>query len=276
MSAVGCSSVQQNTTEYTFEQRTFVVDTSFVAHASINNTCPCKTTFTDLSKLGHLQPVTLEDMAAGKYCHSTDAEHRLGDAYTLSKVKGVIYEIEENSEYVAKIHLTKDFEGKLPNGQYISMKNLTLKDAKRVYPGLEYGSRDCSDYWNYNNDTVNFYFKVDRRIRRYPIDEAHYLNSSIEGIDIVLWCYKIYVTTQEKEVWYERPPYAPFSDNHMNIYVWKRRRDFRSKLREIVTLGTQSNYDIIKLGRWKEYLPDHELMIEEIYNSRGDMTKKVK
>jgi len=215
-------------------------------------------------------------MGSGKNCHNTDIEHLLGDSYTLASQKGVIYQIEENSEYVALIHLTKDFEGKLPNGKFVSLKNFTVSDARKVYPGLDYGTRDCSDYWNYNNDTVNFYFKIDRNIRRYPIDEKYYSNKQIEGIDILLWCYKIYDTQQQGEVWYERPPYAPFSDTHMNVYVWKRRKDLATKLRELVTLGIHSNYDIVKLGRWKEYLPDHELMIEEYYDNKGDMVKKVK
>lgn len=271
-----CSAQTKKDKEYQFEQKTFKVDTSFVAKATVDSICPCQTTLADIMKSSTLQTVDVENMEQGKNCIGSDARFENDKGYSLTQKKGLIVQKDDGTEYVAKVHLTKDFEGRLPNGQFVSVKNLKLKDVVKMYPNLDYGTRDCSEYWNYNNDTINFYFKVDKTIKRYPLDENFYADKPIEGIDIVLWCYKMYGPDYSGEVVYERPLYAPLSETHVNAYVWKQREDVRTKIKEATTFGKRSNYDIIRLGKWLEYSSDHQLMTEEYYDNKGNLVNKVR
>ena len=259
-----------------FVQKTFTVDTSFVAKATVDSICPCQTTFADIMKSRTLQAVDVENMEQGKNCIGSDARFENDNGYRLTTTKGIILQKDESTEYVAKIHLTKEFDGRLPNGQFVSVKNLTLNDVVKMYPNLDYGTRDCSDYWNYNNDTINFYFKVDTTIKRYPLNEQYYADKPIEGIDIVLWCYKMYGPDYSGEVIYERPLYAPLSETHVNAYVWKQSEDVGTKIKEVTTFRKRSNYDVIRLGKWLEYSPDHQLMTEEYYDNKGNLVKKMR
>ena len=63
---------------------------------------------------------------------------------------------------ISKIRLTKEFKGKLPDGTLVDLKNLKLKDVFDIYPKLKdtWGSRSCSDYWSFANDTLFFYVKL--------------------------------------------------------------------------------------------------------------------
>lgn len=271
-----CSAQTKKNKQYQFEQKTKPIDTSFISKATVDSICPCLTTLADILKGTTLQAVDVENMEQGKNCIGSDARFENGKGFSLTAKNGVIVQKDESTEYIAKIHLTKDFEGRLPNGQFVSVKNLKLKDVVKMYPNLDYGTRDCSDYWNYNNDTITFYFKVDKAIKRYPLDEKFYADKPIEAIDIVLWCYKMYGPDYSGEVVYERPVYAPLSVKHVNAYVWKQREDVGTKIKEVTTFGKRSNYDIIRLGKWLEYSPDHQLVSEEYYDNKGNLVKKVR
>ncbi|WP_157887043.1 hypothetical protein [Hymenobacter sp. PAMC 26628] len=68
-----------------------------------------------------------------------------------------------------------------------------------MYPLLKknWYSRGCSGYWQFSNDTVSFYVKIDtKKTPQFPIDENYYLDKHIEGIDLVMSCYK---TSKEDE-----------------------------------------------------------------------------
>ncbi|MBT0810913.1 hypothetical protein KIH41_06420 [Litoribacter ruber] len=271
-----CSVQTKKDQEYQFEQKTFKVDTSFVAKATVESICPCQTTLADIMKSSTLQTVDVEIMEQGKNCISSDSRFENDKGYSLTQTKGLIVQKDDGTEYVTKVHLTKDFEGRLPNGKFVSIKNLKLKGVVKMYPNLDYGTRECSEYWNYNNDTIHFYFKVNKTINRYPLDENLYADKPIEGIDIVLWCYKMYGPDYSGEVVYERPLYAPLLETHVNTYVWKQREDVGTKIKEVTTFGKRSNYDIIRLGKWLEYSSDHQLMTEEYYDNKGSLVKKVR
>src|SRR5688500_873619 len=117
-----CSTQNKNDKEYVLEQKSFPIDTSFVNKATVESICPCKTTYADILKSSTLQPVDVENMEQGKKCIGSDDVRFVGNADYVVGKKGIIIQKDESSEYVAKIHLTKDFEGKLPNGQFVSIK----------------------------------------------------------------------------------------------------------------------------------------------------------
>ena len=88
---------------------------------------------------------------------------------------------------ISKIRLTKEFKGNLPDGTPVDLKNLKLKDVFDIYPKLKdtWGSRSCSDYWSFANDTLFFYVKIDTTKKpQFPIDEDYYSDKLIEAIDL--------------------------------------------------------------------------------------------
>jgi len=91
--------------------------------------------------------------------------------------------------------LTKDFLGNLPDGTPIDLKNLKLKDVFKIYPKLKdtWGSRGCSKYWCFANDTLFFFVKIDTSKKpQFSIDEAYYYDKPIEAIDLLISCYRIF------------------------------------------------------------------------------------
>ena len=69
---------------------------------------------------------------------------------------------------------------------------MVLKDVFKLYPNLKdaWGSRGCSNYWNFSSNAISFYLKIDSTKKpQFPIDEAYYMNKPVEAVDIILSCY---------------------------------------------------------------------------------------
>jgi len=271
-----CSNQTKKDKEYKFEQKSLTIDTSFIAKTSVNGICPCETTLSDIMKSSKLKRVNVENMELGENCIGS-SKFEDGNCYSLLTTKGMIVQKNDDTEYVTKIHLTKEFEGKLPDGQFVSVKNLKVKDVAAMYPNFTYNSRMCSDYWNYSNDTIYFYFKKDKSVKwNSQDDNQYYADEPIEGIDIVLWCYSMHSPEYSDGFVYQRPLYAPLSETHVNTCVWEHRNDIATKIKEIISFGKETNFNIIKLGKWLEYSTDHELITEEYYDNKGNLLKKVR
>ncbi|MGY3053350.1 hypothetical protein ACVWYG_001550 [Pedobacter sp. UYEF25] len=158
---------------------------------SINGFSLCQASITELKELDpNLKEVIVEEMDHPVSCFGEDSRFENGKGYSSSKYPGIIFQKEQTSDIISKVRLTKEFKGKLPDGTYIDMQNLSAKDVLNKYPKFDtWGSRDCSDYWSLSNDTLLFYVKIDKK-PRYPIDEKYYLEKPIESIDLVVSCYK--------------------------------------------------------------------------------------
>jgi hypothetical protein len=172
------------------------IDSSLAKKITVSGFCLCKTTLSDLQKLSSdFKPIDVEEMDLGKRCISTDSRYENGKGYYSEKYPGIIFQKDPDEDYISKIRLTKEFVGQLPDGTSINMKSLLLKDVLKIYPKLDstWGSRGCSDYWSFSNDTVAFYVKINENKKpQFPIDEAYYMDKPIEGIDIMMSCYSIY------------------------------------------------------------------------------------
>lgn len=163
---------------------------------SISGFTLCRTTLTVIQNLAKdFKVVSLEEMDLPRSCYGQDSRFTNGEGYASEQYPGLIFQKGNQSDYVGKIRLTKEFEGKLPNGSNIDMKTLKLKDVFAIYPEFKdtWNSRGCSDYWKFSNDTISFYVKIDRTIQPlFPINEKYYYDKPIEGIDLVLSCYGFY------------------------------------------------------------------------------------
>lgn len=128
-------------------------------------------------------------------------ENRIG--YESKLYPGVIFQkYGSGVNTIAKIHLTKEFNGYLPDGNYIDLKFLTVKEILKKYVSLDsWTSRGCSDYWAINdNKQIYYYVKINKeRKPQYPVDEKYYSEQLIEGIDIVADCYS-YLQNKETKV----------------------------------------------------------------------------
>jgi hypothetical protein len=142
-----------------------------------------------------LKPKDVEEMDLGRKCLAKDSRFINAEGYYSYKYPGMIFQKDDGTDYISKIRLTKDFQGNLPDGTLVNLRTLVLRDVLKIYPRLDstWGSRGCSDYFNFSNDTVSFYVKIDTsRKPQFPIDKAYYLDKAIEGIDIIISCYNIF------------------------------------------------------------------------------------
>lgn len=173
-----------------------VNDSAPIKQISISGFTLCRTTLTDIRNLAKdFKVVSLEEMDLPKNCYGQDSRFTNGEGYSSDQYPGLIFQKGNQSDYVGKIRLTKDFQGKLPNGSIIDMKTLKLRDVFIIYPEFKdkWNSRGCSDYWEFSNDTISFYVKIDKTIQpQFPINEKHYDDKPIEGVDLVLSCYGLF------------------------------------------------------------------------------------
>lgn len=176
--------------------QTSLLDTSLTKKITVSGFCLCQTSLSDLHKLStDFKKIEVEEMELGKKCIAQDGRFENRKGYYSNKFPGIIFQKDQTSDEISKIRLTKDFNGNLPDGTPIDLRNLKLKDVFKIYPKLKdtWGSRGCSDYWSFANDTLFFYVKVDTTKKpQFPIDEAYYYDKQIEAIDIIFSCYQIF------------------------------------------------------------------------------------
>jgi hypothetical protein len=185
-----------NLSGQTQSDRTTSIDSTLAKKISISGFCLCQTTLTDLQKLANdFSKIEVEEMDTPKKCYGHDSRYVNGEGYYSKQYPGLIFQKEdENSDYISKIRLTKDFKGKLPNGTYLELKDLKLKDVFVIYPEFKdkWGSRGCSDYWKFSNDTISFFVQIDKNIQpQFPINESYYLDKPVEAIDLLISCYSL-------------------------------------------------------------------------------------
>jgi hypothetical protein len=158
----------------------------------------CELTLVDLKqKYEDLQQVDIEEMnlCSDSFVQDGRFENRTG--YKTRFYPGVIFQkYAAEINLIAKIHLTKDFKGYLPDDIYVDLKSLKSKDIIEKYDDLDiWTSRGCSDYLGINKEEeFYFYVKLNKsKEPRYPIDNSYYSEEYIEGIDIVSDCYSFII-----------------------------------------------------------------------------------
>ncbi|MFY8182565.1 MAG: hypothetical protein ACOVLG_12370 [Flavobacterium sp.] len=153
-----------------------------------------------------LKQITLEemDLCSDGFVQDGRFENRIG--YSSKLYPGVIFQkYDSNSNLIAKIHLTKDFKGFLPDGKYVDLKNIKAGEIIAKYDSLDvWTSRGCSDYLGINkNKELYFYVKLNKsKEPRYPINDKYYSEQQIEGIDIITDCYTTQKNTSESKPLY--------------------------------------------------------------------------
>lgn len=164
----------------------------------------CELTIEDLKAQDlDLKQVSLEemDLCSDGFVQDGRFENRIG--YISKLYPGVIFQkYDSNYSVIAKIHLTTEFKGYLPDGNYIEVKTLKASDILKKYDSLDsWTSRGCSDFWGIKkDDKLNFYVKIDQnRNPRYPVDQKYYSEQLIQGVDIISDCYSYFEQKSQKE-----------------------------------------------------------------------------
>ncbi|MCU0352029.1 MAG: hypothetical protein MUF43_14565, partial [Flavobacterium sp.] len=140
--------------------QTFSANTSFdtvlAKKITVSGFCLCQTTLADLKNIdSELKEVDVEEMDMCKDGFVMDSRFENRKGYSSKKYPGIIFQKDNNNDFISKIRLTKGFVGLLPDGTPINMKTLTAKDVLKIYPKYDtWKSRGCSDYWNLTNDTL--------------------------------------------------------------------------------------------------------------------------
>lgn len=177
------------------------IDTTLAKKITVSGFCLCQTTLTDLKNLdSDLKEVNVEEMDMCKDGFVQDSRFVNRKGYSSMKYPGIIFQKDNDNDFISKIRLTKDFVGLLPDGTPINMKTLTAKDVLKIYSKHDtWKSRGCSDYWNLTNDTLSFFVKIDKKRKpQYPVDEDYYSEKPIEGIDLVVSCYNIFENSKNR------------------------------------------------------------------------------
>jgi hypothetical protein len=178
------------------------IDSSLARKISIGNFCLCYTSVPHLKNLdSNLQQVEVEEMDLPQNCYGQDSRFENGKGYYSEKFPGIIFQKDQETDFISKIRLTKDFKGNLPDGTPINMRHLLLQDVFKMYPALKdkWGSRGCSNYWSFSKDTLLFYVKIDTTKKpQFPIDEAYYYSKPIEAIDLRISCFSIFDKANRK------------------------------------------------------------------------------
>jgi hypothetical protein len=170
-------------------------DSAQIKKTGINNIFLCQNTVSGLKQLDkNLQQVDVEEMDLAKGCYGGDSRFIAGSGYATNRQPGLIFQKDQHSDYISKIRITKQFKGMLPDGKFLDMQDFRLRDLFRLYPKYKskWGSRGCSEYWNFSNDTISFYVKIDKAKQpQFPVDEAYYLDKPVVAADMILSCYGV-------------------------------------------------------------------------------------
>ncbi len=185
-----------------FAQGPTSIDSAQAKKITVNGICLCQTTIADLQKADpQLKEIDVEEMELGKRCGGgTFGYHENGKGYFSEKFPGMIFQKDQGDDYIGNIRLMRGFRGRLPNGSIIEMDHLLVKDLLALYSNWkdQWGSRGCSDYWSFSNDTIRFYVRIDTTQKpQYPVDEAYYLSRPVDGISLSISCYHLYHASEE-------------------------------------------------------------------------------
>ena len=284
------------------ENRSIGIDSNLAKKITVSGFCLCQTTLANLHAISaDFKEVEVEEMDLGKRCISQDARFINGKGYASNSYPGLVFQKDPNSDYVSKIRLTKGFKGKLPDGTPVDLKTLLLKDVIKIYPAMEskWGSRGCSDYWSFSNDTLAYYVKIDTTKKpQFPIDEAYYLEKPVDGIDLFISCYSIRNKPDNFQLFAEAEPmifldsirvnkgvlkeYSPNEIAQINIYKGENAIKIAGKEAKngAIYVMTKSfaresywNFFCTKSADYKRLIPNVESEMEVVYILNGKVLK---
>lgn len=245
-----------------FEQIETRVDSSFTKF-KVDNITTCFTTLTDLKQFG----VDLQEIEKNELDSFFIAYSHHSDNFYNNQDKGLIIGTYEYTELINTFWLTDKFKGTLTD-KFIDVQNYTVDQMTRDFPEprFRWSTTGVSPYWIYTNDTINFFITLDKTIPRFPLDEKHYANHKMKGIQLELSCWKIYGPTYAKgDTVLIKPLYSPLTETHTNYFLLQRQPGIETTLKEIFSAGKKTTLIEKRIGLWIDYTPDHKIKSKELY-----------
>src|ERR1700732_2827547 len=90
-------------------------DSTLIRKLTINGVCLCQTTLSSLKQSDtSLKETAVEEMDLSKGCFGQDSRFIAEKGYYSNMKPGVVFQKDQNSDYISKIRLTKQFSGNLP------------------------------------------------------------------------------------------------------------------------------------------------------------------
>jgi hypothetical protein len=246
-----------------FIQETRIVDTLFMSAVNLNDIIVCSSTITDIMQKGYTPVLTPKEQIDSLVV----AVNWQDGSYYYDTSKRLLFCTYDNTELLSSIFLKGNFNGTLRGLPIADFSKLTVRDITAYFKDLDWSTTDVSDYWIYGNDTVNFYIKIDKSIPQFPLDEIFYEKKHPVLAKIHFPCGKLYGDEYAKnDTVMQKPLYAPFSDTHLNYYLFSRKPGIGTTLKEIISTGKKTNMEEIRIGKWLTFNPDHTIKSVEYYN----------
>jgi hypothetical protein len=265
-----CSTKTDKIIQSDFRQIETRTDSSFTKF-KVDNITTCYTTLTDLKEFNIDFTKTNKDELDSLFI--TYSHH--SDNYFVNHDKGLLIGTYEYTELINTFWLTDKFKGTLAD-KFIDVQNYTVSQMTKDFPEprFRWSTTGVSPYWIYTNDTINFFITLDKAIPRFPLDEQHYANDKLKGIQLELSCWKIYGPDYAVgDTVLIKPLYAPLTDIHTNYFLFKRQRGISTTLKEIFSAGKKTTMVEKRIGLWIEYTPDHKVLTREWYVN-GELIKR--
>lgn len=253
-----------------FRQKEMKTDSSFTKF-KVDNITACFITLTDLRASDiDFQRVKKDELDS----LFTDYSHH-SDNYFVNNGKGLLIGTYDDTELLNTFWLTETFKGNLTD-KFINVQKYTVSQMTRDFPEprFRWSISGESPYWIYTNDTINFFITVDKSIQQFPLDEKHYANHKMAGIQLELSCWKIYGPEYGMgDTVLIKPLYAPLNDTHTNYFLLKREPGISTTIKEILSAGKKTTMVEKKVGLWIEYTPDHKVLTKGWYDN-GKLIKQ--
>lgn len=249
-----------------FRQIETRTDSSFTKF-KVDDITTCYTTLTDLKGVNIDLKKTDKDELDSLFI--TYSHH--SDNYFISQDKGLLIGTYDYTELVNTFWLTNKFNGTLAD-KFIDVQNYTVSQMMKDFPEprFRWSTTGVSPYWIYTNDTINFFITLDKAIPRFPLDEKHYANHKMKGIQLELSCWKIYGPTYaEGDTVLIKPLYSPLTETHTNYFLLQRQPGIETTLKEIFSAGKKTTLIEKRIGLWIEFTPDHKIKSKELYKDGG-------
>lgn len=246
-----------------FIQKSRIVDTLFMSAVKLNDIIVCSSTITDIKQKGYTPVLTPKEQIDPLVL----AVNWQGGSYYYDTSKRLLFCTYENTELLSSIFLKGNSSGTLRGLPIADFSKLTVHDIIAYFKDLDWSTTDVSDYWIYGNDTVDFYIEIDNSIPRFPLNEIFYANKHPVLAKIHFPCGKLYGDVYAtNDTVMQKPLYAPFSNTHLNYYLFSRKPGTGTTLKEIISTGKKTTMEEIRVGKWLTFNPDHTIKSIEYYN----------
>ena len=139
--------------------------------------CLCDKSFEELQQQGY----DFREVSVVNDCIENCFSCETGKWYASNKLKGIILQKAAHGDEIFRIRFTKDYKGKLPNGQYVKMEEIQLEDLHQILQMENWYADNCSDYASLSQDNYRVLVKADSPIKLGFTDIS---NNELSGIPI--------------------------------------------------------------------------------------------